>query len=373
MLFDKNQTEFPSAVHRRIWTWGRLYVPPEISLADIHDARREAFLDLYNWTADLYTDMYEHPEAYLIDVEGIQAAMGRQTWEQARTSARYNRQKARMAKLMEMERANLPAMLRNHCFSRLRPDAPGVMEAGGLDKAVKYLTGKCKYSQAELWAVLGRRGLTYTQNGDVLRLVNEKYPLMFDAIAEWQRLLAPYKTWAARIKYDHAYSSLDYRMFLPGFQHGLDTIQWCLSDEIAPWLREIEKLLKELGLKPKYGYIGFSCDYKGEHLANFWHADTFRTVMFRPGSPEMAAFEAAVNALPGAEEIKAFCLKGLNRCRKCGCHPVHPSQLGRWCEVFGKRVNLCGGDYFTTQTFNEASLEIAKTLIRLSHKIIKEG
>jgi len=49
MVFDKNQKDFLSYAHRRIWANASSLVPPEISLANIHDQRREAFLDLYHW------------------------------------------------------------------------------------------------------------------------------------------------------------------------------------------------------------------------------------------------------------------------------------------------------------------------------------
>ena len=150
------------------------------------------------------------------------------------------------------------------------------------------------------------------------------------------------------------------------------------------YLAEIADMLSELGLKLQKAdsthSIALGCDYKGEHLVWFSLINnphntylTFRTNMFRPGSPEMIDFEKAVDKLPNAYEIKAFCLKGINRCKKCGCHPVPPSRLGYWTEVFNKKVNLCGGRRcFETQVFDDKSLDIMKTLIKISHRIIKE-
>jgi len=42
---DRNQKDFPSYTHRVLWCNGLLLMPPEISLANIHDERRETFLE----------------------------------------------------------------------------------------------------------------------------------------------------------------------------------------------------------------------------------------------------------------------------------------------------------------------------------------
>jgi len=47
--------------------------------------------------------------------------------------------------------------------------------------------------------------------------------------------------------------------------------------------------------------------------------------------------------------------------------------LGVWREAFGKKVNVCGGArFFETKVFDDQSLEIMKTLIRMNYQIISE-
>jgi len=382
MTFDRNQKDFPSFAHRKIWSHGLQLVPPALSLADIHGERRAAFLDLYNWMADMYADMYENPEAYYIDFEGYDEALRGQTLEQARTSAKYNKQRQRMWKLQELnERTKLPHMLLGRFLEDLRRDGegfamePSVFVKPFMTKLEKY----CRYriSEDAFLAMLGRRGLRCTRHGDSVSFTNEKYPLMFDAFAEWQSRILPNRKWKTAYYYSAAFNHLDCRIFQPGFKLTFENARWYMSDEIICYMDEITGVLSEFGLQWKgTRCTGLYCDYKGKHLAGFGLNlyPFFRVLMFKPGSPEMARFEAEVGKLPGAEEIKAFCMKTLNRCRKCGCSPVHPLQLGRRCEFFGKAVCLCGAWYgFTTRELDESTLDIIKTLIRLNCRIMEEA
>jgi len=381
MTFDRNQKEFPSFAHRKIWSHGLQLVPPALSLAEFGDERRAAFLDLYNWMADMYLDMYENPGAYYINFEGYDEVLRGQALAQARTSAKYHKQKQRLWKLQELnERTKLPHMLLNRLVEHLRPGAEGfIMELPVFDKSfMKNLENYCRYKIGEdaFLAMIGRCGLRFTHHGDAVSFSNEKYPGMFDAMLEWQcRMLN--RKWTTKYNYGFAANYLDCRIFQPGFQLTFENAQWYMGDDVIGYLTEIANLLSEHGLQWRGNRCtGLYCDYRGEHLAWFGMdvSPSFRVLMFKPGSPEMAAFEREVSELPNAEEIKAFCMKTLHRCVKCGCSPVHPSQLGCWCEFFGKRVNLCGAWYaFTTRDFDETSLGIMKTLIRLNCKIIKEA
>ena len=375
-VFDRNQTEFPSAVHRLIWSRGR-FVPPEISLSGIHDERRGAFLDLYHYMTALYMDMYEQPGAYHIDVEGLQAAAGRQTWGQTRSSAKYNKQKERAAKLEELERTNLPRMLCALMDYLKLENGVFCMDRLDYEKSIiKRIENKCRYKLGEdaFLTMLRRCGLCADRGDDVILFSNEKYPKMFEALMEWQSRIAPDKKWGKKYDFKFAFDYLDYRIFLPGFKITLENSRWYMSGEVSHYLTEIENTLSELGLKLKSERCTqLYCDYKDEHLVWFgmYIYPFFRVNMFRPGSPEAAVFEEEVNKLPNAEEIRAFCIKNLHRCRKCGCHKVHPLLLGIRTEFFGKPVRLCGAWYgFTTSDFDEKSLEIMKTLIKLNYQII---
>ena len=66
MTFDKNQTEFPSQHHERIWEVGCKVMPLEISTAEINDAEMfEGLRQIYDAVQQLYADIYEDLEKYL--------------------------------------------------------------------------------------------------------------------------------------------------------------------------------------------------------------------------------------------------------------------------------------------------------------------
>jgi len=66
MIFDPNQTEFPSKHHERVWTYGRKIVPFEISTAEITDKEMlEGLRQIYDFTAESYKHVYENLDKYL--------------------------------------------------------------------------------------------------------------------------------------------------------------------------------------------------------------------------------------------------------------------------------------------------------------------
>ncbi|MCL2518255.1 MAG: hypothetical protein FWF15_06795 [Oscillospiraceae bacterium] len=69
MLFDKNQSEFPSDFHREVWWWAVGLVPPEVSLtAAVKEKCTSDVLEgCYQWYAyfnELCEDMYANAELY---------------------------------------------------------------------------------------------------------------------------------------------------------------------------------------------------------------------------------------------------------------------------------------------------------------------
>ena len=65
MLFDVNQTKFPTPRHRAIWNEGRQVVPLAISIADLTDPEmREGCTQIYNWTRAYFEKMYEDPAQF---------------------------------------------------------------------------------------------------------------------------------------------------------------------------------------------------------------------------------------------------------------------------------------------------------------------
>lgn len=69
MIFDKNQSEFPSDFHREIWWWGVGLVPPDVSLTNeikskCSDNILEGCYQWYDYFNELCADMYNHTDKY---------------------------------------------------------------------------------------------------------------------------------------------------------------------------------------------------------------------------------------------------------------------------------------------------------------------
>ena len=69
MIFDKNQSKFPSDFHREIWWWAVGIVPVDVSLTD--DVKNKCNSDVldgcyqwHNYFIELCEDMYKHAEKY---------------------------------------------------------------------------------------------------------------------------------------------------------------------------------------------------------------------------------------------------------------------------------------------------------------------
>ena len=84
MIFSKNETVFPSVVHRAIWNAARLVFPLEKSIAVLEDeAVKAPCADLYNMTMDGYGDIFNHPMEYGIDFIDVEAHLQGRPWSKA--------------------------------------------------------------------------------------------------------------------------------------------------------------------------------------------------------------------------------------------------------------------------------------------------
>ena len=377
--FDKNQKEFPSFAHRSIWTNGLLLVPPEISLENVKPEQKEIYLDLYRYKAGMYADMYQNPEQYTIDTEGIQNAMNGRHWHKAHLSARWNKQKDRLKRLDEIERTNLPHVVCHQLLVYLQSnDGEYYLSKGDFDKYfVAQSLKKCKLNinECDFLYILSKCGLSVTHKNDKVYFSNQKYPLMFAAIIEWQKLLEPFRKGKDKYKYDSAFLHLDYRFFSPDHKLTFENSKWYMNDEVIAYMSDINNTLSNHGK----GFtkldntlrIAIGSRLKNHGFMEFEHHHTyptFRVKLFHSDSEEYRSFEERVSQLPNAGEVKAFCIKWTRRCNRCPCRPVpSASMVGRKRVIFGREMRLCG-PYLMIETtdFSEKSLAIMKTVLNMS-------
>ncbi|MCL2434021.1 MAG: hypothetical protein FWD16_05830, partial [Clostridia bacterium] len=373
-----NQKDFPSFVHRSLWSNGLLLMPPEISLENIDGDKKATCLDLYRYKADMYSDMYQNPSLYCIDVEGIQQAMQGKTWHQAHMSARWNKQKDRLNKLDEIEQTNLPDMVCQRLVTyMICEENQYYLDKANYDKYfLKQTFNKCGYklNESEFLSMLSRCGLILTKTDNRVYFTNHKYQLMLQAIEAWQQLLAPYRKGSKKYTYDSAFSHLDYRFFSPGHKLTFENSKWYMDDEVIAFLSDINNIISRQGKGftklDNTTRIAIGFRIKGSGHVEFEHARTYpvlRLKLFHSDSAEYRAFEERISQLPNADEVRDYCIKWIRRCNRCPCHPVpSASMIGRPRVIFGRKMKLCG-PYLNLQTadFSEKSLAIIKTIIEL--------
>jgi len=326
----------------------------------------------------MFADMYENPGAYLLSPNEIDTAMNGKTWRQAHIAADWNKQRQRLATLDEIERTNLPHIICTQLITYLQADDTGFyMSKAHFDKFfVNQTMKKCKYkiTQIAFYSILERCGLQTVHKDDREYFTNDKYPLMFDGIMQWQTLLSQHRKGKTKYLYDSAFNHLDHRFFEPDHVYGFENSQWYMSDVVIAYLSEINnfaeargKIFSKLDNTLRIA-IGFRL--KGNGFFEFEHQNTYPTMqvkLFHSDSAECREFENKVNNLPNAEEVKTTILKWVRRCYRCPCRPV-PSAgvIGNKRIIFGREMKLCG-PYLNllTTDFSQKSLAIMKTILEL--------
>lgn len=365
-----------------------LLVPPEVSLENIDAKHKEIYRSLYGYKTDMFADMYQNPELYLADLGGIIDAMGGKPWHQAHLSARWNKYKAKLNKLEEIAQVNLPHVVCRQLLDHLKnTDSEYFMDKADYDKFfVKQTLNKCNYkiTESQFLSILLRCGLAVACKGDRVYFNNDKHPLMFAAIAAWQKLLDPYrKVSSKKYRYDSAFTHLDYRFFLDGHHLSFENSKWYMNDETIAYLSDISEIISRskkafskldnttriaIGFRMKGGGF-FEFDHADAYpMAPFYACPTVLVKLFKYNSAEHMAFEERVNQLPNADEIKATFLKWVRRCNRCPCRPVpKASMIGNPRVVFGQHMKLCGPHvYLRTADLCEKSLAIMKIILELS-------
>lgn len=375
--FDKNKTDFPDFTRRSIWSNGLMLVPPEISFECIETEQQKIYIDLYAYKFAMYVDMYAHPGQYWIDADGIEKALNGRTYQQAHMSARWNKYVDIQKKLEELERVALPELICRQLLTYLTvTDGQAYMSRVDYDKFfVKSILKKnnYKFKEQEYLSMLARCGLTVTSTGEQVCFSNDAYPHMFAAIAAWQELLLPYKKTKEKYKYDSAFNHLDYRFFSPEHSITYENSKWYMNDGTTSFMdRLVESLSKQEKKFTKVDNtlsIAIGTTHKGKSIEfeNIHTQNTLRIKLCLTGTPAQAKLEAHINALPNADEVKAYIIKHIMRCNRCPCRPVKSAaDIGRRYVVFGREMRLCG-QYLVmaTSDLSDRSLSIIKNILEL--------
>jgi len=225
MLFDKNQTDFPTPKHRRIWYCGALIMPEELSLSDKVRALMDA--DLYEscrqmrlFMLHLLCDMYENAERY--DFEPWQI-FG--FWlNMADNEIRHG----------ESDRLDVTTTMRGKSMAA---NAKGLY-AGNL----------------------ANTGVEFIARDDKIEIENKLYPRMFRAMKALQQYVRVKKE---RAGLENSFQICDFRKICPGYKYD--------KTEKRLYMRELEDripLIAEAGAKA--AAMDFAAYLRGKNINLKW-------------------------------------------------------------------------------------------------------
>ena len=310
MEFDKNQTIFESADQKKIWKVGRKILPFDITSVYITDPEMlEGCKQIYEFTMEWYGNMFANPEIYKTNRNCYLSS--EHFWHLIRTNANVS--------------------------------------MSGNDWVVKdknnHITAPSFFS---VYDPLVRHGLTYEiidKNTAVFR--NEKYPLLLKYYKMFIEKCAKHPTGGYTFVY-----FCDFRIFKKGYKISLEDATLYRSDKDRNTFSLLENYLKERGCN--FSVDNFLCinvTYKNENIMGIGifpykaEGDLSRVMINLNNKTNNGIDEYIIKRIeesPDKDEMINFIQRNINCCNACGGKKHYTKRCGRWTDVFGRRLMLCG-------------------------------
>jgi len=327
MIFDKNQTDFPSETHRDIWNTGIHILPLEVTLTDglreklsqMSPDLPESCEQMQKCFLHLFGDMYENINVYRITNNNT-----------------HYRMFVDWGLWGEVNDLNDSLIIDRSVFDRFIEKSTTSTHS----KEDKKLGIDMKYRLK----LLERTGLFISWQNDKVILTNKIYPKMFRAIYEMAKLTM--KGTAKVSPFDFFYC--DFRKLCKDYKYDkyehahifLNDGQREIADRLRSFLLE-NKMTRSLNTTHKHGFR-IDYNYKKYKLIELNSAGNdillHIYVPYERNKPEtINTFLHLIEIDPDSDDLKKFFLKNLSRCRvctpKCGC----------WHDItaFGKTSTLC--------------------------------
>jgi len=234
MIFDKNQSAFPSERHREVWWWAVGLVPPSESLTDQVKALcsgdvLEGCYQWYDYFSELCEDMYENNDIY------------------SRASARQYRD------ILENIAAN-----GEPCGDSITRDIAAWN---------KYREKYDKNDADKLDGCLGaleRAGLKRECNNGGVIFSNTKYPKIFHAMKTFEQSPNVRKTPAR-----HHFAHCEFRQLFKSYSANYDELLRRVSDESRDIARAIHERAKSLKIQRYVHFDTIKYKYKNTRVLHF--------------------------------------------------------------------------------------------------------
>jgi hypothetical protein len=320
--FDPEQTEFASDYQRRVWNIGVHIVPLDVSLADVTDPETcEACMQIYDFTTDLISDMYENWEDY----------------------------------------APVPV---DHYVDRV------------FEWACTCFTHRTANIDA-IFSQLRKLGFECERNKTQLLLSNEKYPLYMEHWAKFNEA-----AWKRKLNIDSYRMYCDFRVLAPKYTRTLDDILRPLPSQTQRVFRELHEYALSKGAKlESHKYYGRMRYLYKKRFALIFEQRVVEVPMRVPATPTRDAFFAFLSLAerqPDKDALVEYISNNTDVCNNCGrpSSSKHISCADRFnlrVEILGKRraLSIChfgiGKAHYgwRRQTYTDADIPMLKRMIDL--------
>lgn len=331
MIFDGKQTEFPSEIHEHIWALGKRIVPFEISTAGFTDKEMlEGFRQIYDFTVELFTDMYKDPDKYKISF-GKKIILENHSFvvcEGSRYALFIHHYLGGFAFHLGK---NKKIMLANNNWI-IKPE---------------YMYEDWEKDFFEIFELIEPIGIFYENNSDgTITLKSSRYPLFFKYLIMFVEAGAKRKMGVS----DYV-NSCDFRVLNKQRKTTIDDMVRNLSESNKALVLELHNHLISKGIKRKLR--GNNChDYscKNENVLriqndprehNSMYLD-FRVSIGNSQNDEKFKFMLSeIETLPDKDNLLKYISDNINCCTLCGGHRVQQCGGNKWEEFLGEQKLFC--------------------------------
>jgi len=320
MGFDKNQTEFPSPMHKAVWDCGIHILPVEMTLprkvaASLGPELTESCRQLREFMLLLLSDIYENTEPYLPLQTDVRLGM----------QYRFFRPLIDFALLGEAEEDKL--LVNDAVFNRYKQNCGYGMQQ---EKGVTF---------RDRLKMMARAGLIFAYEGNGVVFTNTLYPGMFSVMGAMAQAILTLKEKASG---DNSFMRCDFRVLCKSYKYDkLENALVFLSNE----QRQVTLALMEAAKKPGLtrsipegicGAYGINYKHKKFPVMTIGCMGNQVSLGFRiPYERDnMAPLEAFFRALrKESPELLRYFSRRIHRCRGC------KGERSGACAVL---VNICG-------------------------------
>jgi hypothetical protein len=306
MIFNKNQSEFESNIHKAVWAAGKSVVPFELSTAEITDpGLLEGLRQVYDFTLDILSDMYNAPDKYELQYgENCLSGNGSVT--------SFHSYLCSMAEKVQL-----------------------------IDNYWSVDSDQIKnYHKLDL---LSSMGITYKNNGNETKIISEKYPLFLKYY-----YLCYEASLRRKVNCFNYVMSCDFRIFNKKFGRKLNDTLIVLSDRDKAYALELHNYLLSRGIKnkPCQYYNRITYEYKNQFVMNieilgstylFFQVSLGKNI----NDPAYGFIVNEIEKESDKEELQKYIAENITCCNMCFAHKTLKKRCGRWADIFGRRRLLC--------------------------------